>query len=303
MRKAFLLLIAAAFAVSIYAQKLCIWREGGKLYELQLQVNDSLTFEMPDTSVVPVAPGFDYDHWREQTTIDLYSHGLCRWQTINLPWADVAVTTMPKAYRFPCYELNADSVPKWELAFNLFPDSTLDGVHMFGLWDKKGATMRIYSYNEEAPNQNAKYCFFEVVSSHSSFIERDAMTWMPSDSIIKNHNWNTTAIPEAAAQPNSLWCQVMPIAGTLDGQINRGWLCFDLNFSCGAFSVPEDGTLSFTLYGVQDVDLAGTASFNMVMHSDSSLITVPGNKNKAAAGYISAGAGAVSGITSASHRR
>lgn len=324
MRKLFTLL-AILFAVSLSAQ-MRIWNNGQKMFEINLSMIDSITFVKSgqsgdststgggggDSTVTPdpqPVTSFDYYNWRKQDSIKIYSHALGgKWQWVKLPWADISVTSMPESYRFPNLDVNIDTtkhdtVPVWNLAFNLCPESTLDGVHMFGLWDSKSAVMRIYSYIEELPNPNATYFFYEMSSSVSSFVERDAMTWMPSDSIIKKSSWTPSAISNADDRPSTTQCQLMPIVGTLDDQINRGWLCFEVNLSAGDNKVPSAGSVSFTLYGVQQIDLRGTDSLGISLNCDTcsmkGQITIPGNKQKMAGALVTAIGGLVSGLATA----
>ena len=324
MRKTFLLLFAVMLTATMSARKICIWRDGSKAYELSIQVNDSITFDhsanpqmhiwrnnaqlynfsLQANDSITYVSEFDYDGWREQKTIDIYAKDHT-WQKVNLPWDDVAVTTMPEQYRYPNKEFftnpndSTDSIPVWELAFNLCPESTLEGVHMFGLWDKRSSTMRIYSYLEEVPSANATYCFYEVTTSSPAFMERDAMVWMPSDSIIRKGNWNASALSGTAA-PSTVQCDLMPYAGTLDGQINRGWLCADMHFGSGQFNVPENGTINFTLYAVENLDLTGTVALAASLKgTDNGTLTIPGNKTKKAAGLWTASGSLFSGIATA----
>lgn len=294
MRKAFLLLIVASFAMNMYAQKLCIWREGNKLYELQLQVNDSLTFEVPDTSVVPVAPGFDYDHWREQTTISIY-HSQNRYDTISLPWASVVATSIPGKYKHPELDTLPGGEPKWQLAFNFCDSTNIPGVDMFGLWDANGQVMRIYAYLEQLPNPQARSCFYDVVSSTPAFISADTKCWMPSQATLDNCTWSKS-MPGSLPAPTPTHCELEPITGTLDGEVLPGWICYEISFAFGLFSVPMHETITFSLIGVEHIDFTGEIILSGALTSTGGQITVPGNKTKAAGGITSAVGDGVSSI-------
>ena len=296
MKRTYLLFLAALCAVGMSAQ-MRIWNNGQKIFEFNLSMIDSITFVKsgepvnPDTSstggggsdTTQTSYTFDHDHWRDVKAVYIYNNKYGRWDSINLPWEHAVATTMPKNYRFPNEE------DKWELAFNLLSDPKLLGVHMFGLWDSKASIMRIYSYVEEQANPNANYCYFMVRSEDgATFIERDAMGWMPSDSIINAGNWNEQALANVAPVPSDEWCQVMPITGTLGGQVNQGWLCFELNFSAGNFTLPLHSSISFALYGQQKIDASGTLEINEYMKTDSGSVTIPGNKTRRAAGILKA---------------
>lgn len=298
MKRIHLFFIAALCAVSMSAQ-MRIWNNGQKLFEINLSMIDSVTFVKsgepvnPDTgSVTPPQTDttmFDYDHWREQTKIRIY--GERGWEWKYLPWnADISEVTMPESYRYPNKEFHNDTAV-WNLAFNLCPDSLLVYEHMFGLWDSKNQTMRIYSYIEQLPNSNARYCFYYVSTSSPCFLEADAKAFMPSDSVLRNKaNWNIGAIADAYEQPSFKHNTVMPIQKNIDEglnmPINSGWVCFEVNFSSGKFDLPENGTISFTLYGVEQIDFTGTESLDLAFRCDTCLgsadIVTPGNKHKKA---------------------
>lgn len=301
MKKICTMIIAALCAVSMSAQ-MRIWYNGQKLSEINLSMIDSITFVKsgepvnPDTgSVTPPqtdTTAFDYDHWREVTKVNMFiSQNGGYWDSISLPWAGVSSTTIPKRYRKPNEE------DKWELAFNLLSGFNLPGTHMFGLWDRKASRMRIYVYLEEMGNSQANYCYFVVrAEDGTAFIERDAMGWMPSDSIIKKGNWNPQALSNAALVPSDQWCQVMPITGTLDGEVNPGWLCFELNFSAGNFTLPLNSSISFALYGQEEIDFSGAITIDEYMKTESGSITIPGNKTRMWAGYAQAAGSLISGV-------
>lgn len=297
-----------------------VWRDGSEIYQLTLAANDSITCaeDKPD---VPEVHAFDYDHWRDQDTITIYEFHDHVWQTVALPWAEEAQTTIPSYYRFPNLEshidtINQDTVPNWQLAFNTCHNPTLDGVHMFGLWNEKSNIMRIYSYLEELPNANAAYCFYRVVADYPSFIDRDAMTWMPSDSIFKRGNWNTGALSGVATAPSTTMWDLMPFASLkADGSeafvpVFPGWIAFDMPLSSGLFSVPENSSITFSLESVEKIDASGSVDFDQELGGKGSGtgasigkstggITIPGNKNKRAAGFLTAFGSFGSGIGSA----
>ena len=298
-----------------------IWRNGSEIYQLALEDNDSITYSK-ESPVTPTAICFDYDHWREVDTINIYEYNGHLWQTVALPWADEVTTTIPAYYRFPNLEshidtISHDTVPTWQLAFNTCHNFALDGVHMFGLWNAKSNVMRIYSYLEELPNPNAAYCFYRVESSNAAFIDRDAMTWMPSDTVLHNKGkWTEAALAGVASAPSTLICEFMPVASLkTDGSekftpVFPGWVCFDMPFATGTFTVPESGTITFSLEAVQHIDSTGTVKFNLalsgkgegqttgVSHSTGN-ITIPGNKNKKTAGWLTSWGSFGSGLGSA----
>lgn len=315
MKRIHLFFIAALCAVSMSAQ-MRIWNNGQKLFEINLSMIDSVTFVKsgepvnPDTgSVTPPLTDttmFDYDHWREQTTIRMYDKGGFRWVDKYLPWhTELSSVTMPESYRYPNKEFHNDTVPVWELAFNLFPDSTIDHGYMFGLWDRKSQTMRIYSYLDQLPNENATYCFYYVNTSSSCFVEPDAKAFMPSDSILQlSNSWNIGAIANAAARPSTTDNIVQPIQRDENMPINSGWACFDLNLSSGNFNLPENGTISFSLYGVEQISFEGTDSLGLALNCDScggtqtGQIVTPPNKAKQASGIINSIGSFLGGLAS-----
>ena len=293
-KRIYLLMVTVLCAVSLSAQNIQIWKGGYKILDTRLTNVDSITFVLgdqpvtpdtgsvtpPDTGSVtpPASISFDYNHWREINKVNMFiSDNGGYWDSISLPWAPVAVTSIDSAYRKPNLE------DKWELAFNLLSDKSLAGVHMFGLWDRKSNRMRIYAYLENQP-ASAKYCFFRVTSSTNSMLDRDLMMWMPSEAAFHN-TWNAQALSSDRV-PSTKTCQIMPITGTIGGQVNRGWLCFEMNFSSGLYTVPASSTINFTLYAVEDMSFSGEININEYMETQEGSLTIPGNKYREAAGCL-----------------
>lgn len=295
MKKIYLLLMTLLMAVSMNAQKMCIWREGSKLFELEIHVNDSITFEMSDTSVVPPAQGFNYEHWREQTNISIY-HSQNRYDTISLPWASVVATSIPSEYKHPELDTLPNGAPKWQLAFNFCDSTNIPGVDMFGLWDAAGQIMRIYAYLEQLPNPQARSCFYDVTSSTPAFISADTRGWMPSQITLDSCSWSKS-MPGRIPTPTLNHCELLPITGTLDGEVLPGWICYEISFASGIFKVPMQETITFSLIGVEQIDFTGEIILSGVLKSNGGKITIPGNKNKEAAGILSAVGGFVSGAS------
>lgn len=297
-----------------------IWREGNEIYQLALAVDDSITYA-PDSSVTPTAIGFNYDHWRDVDTVMIFEFHDHVWQAVALPWADEVTTTIPDYYRFPNLEshidtVTNDTVPTWQLAFNTCHNPLLDGVHMFGLWSEKTNIMRIYSYLEELPNPNAAYCFYRVESSSPAFIDRDAMTWMPSESVLHSNNWNGAALAGVATAPSTQICDLLTVASLKsDGTeafapVFPGWVCFDLPLCTGQFTVPAGGSIKFYLEAVEKIDAKGSVNFDLALNgtgtgtgtgssTSTGNITVPGNENKKTGGWLTAWGSFASGIGSA----
>ena len=313
MRKLYIFLIVAALcAIGVSAKTLYIWRNGVKT-DLQIQTNDSITFNEGNTPTMhiwsngteiyqqalavddsityakdsmPVTTGFDYDHWREQTTIAIY-HSQNKFDTIALPWAPVAATSIPMEYKHPELDTLPDGTYKWQLAFNICDSTTIPGVDMFGLWDEDGQLMRVYAYLEQLPNPSATSCYYEVKSSAPAFLSADSKGFMPTNSTISNCNWSKT-MPGRMPQPTPTYCELLPITGTLNGQVNPGWICFELSFASGLFSVSPQATITFSLIGLEQIDFTGEAIISGLMTSQGGKITIPGNKAKQTGGIMSA---------------
>lgn len=301
MKRIYLLLIITAMCAVNMSAQMRLWSDGGLYLEMPLSDIDSITFVKPHMlgQTHDSTLDLNYDNWRENEYTRIYcaSNGSYSWQKISLPWRRAAsVTTIPDEYRFPNEQYRKDSTPTWEMAFNLCPDSTLLGVHMFGLWDSRNQIMRVFSYMENA-EKNA-YCFYSVTSTDTTFIDWDAKTWQPTDSIIKAGKWNQAAISNSAARPSCKTALLMPITGTLSGQVSQGWLCFDIKFADGNFESRLNKTIIFQLYAVTDISFTGSASITGWLYSNYGKITTPGNKNKAIAGYIMAGGELFSDVSS-----
>lgn len=231
---------------------------------------------------------FNYDTWFDQTDITIISNNGNK-KTVPLPWAGVVSTSMPIDYKHPEKEFLADGkTRRWELAFNVCEDEKKnDGINIFGLWDAYSQTMRVYCYLNELPNANASSCFYQIQSSADNYLDPDAKMWMPSDSIFHSSNWKGT-ISSGLPVPSKTGGRILPVTGTLDGQVNKGWLCFDLHFGSGISTVKNNDIISLTLYGVQNLIFTGNIDVQGALNNTKGSITMPGNKTRVASGWIKA---------------
>lgn len=241
---------------------------------------------------------FNYDNWRDQITIDVYDKNKKECDEINLPWAKVTSTSMPSEYKHPEREFLPDGTPRWELAFNFCDWVSIPGTDMFGLWDAHAQIMRIYTYIEQLPNQNAKSCFYSIRSTAPNYIDPNTRGWMPTEASIVGKTWPFVISGNLPA-PSQYTGEILPITGTLDGEVNPGWVCYEINFNTGLAKVSRDDNITFTLLGVEDIKFTATMDLQGKMTSEGGKITIPGNKTKAAGGILSAIGGAFSGIASA----
>lgn len=242
---------------------------------------------------------FNYDNWREQTTIDIFDGDSLKLKKVNLPWASVAISNVPADYKHPERDVLVDgSTPKWQLAFNFCDWSELPDVNMFGLWDSHSQTMRIYSYIKELPNSNAKSCFYQITSSAKNYFDPYTRGWMPDSTTIAMCGWGQD-MGGGLPVPSRTTGEILPITGTLDGEINPGWTCFELNFNTGIAQVKPDDNITFSLLGVQNIAFTGHMDLQGAMNSYGGKITIPGNKNKIASGMLSSSSSLFSSIASA----
>ena len=294
-----------------------IWRNGSEIYQLALAVNDSITASKNIIGSSTDTLDLDYYNWRTRTMTRKYvKEGNPHWDTIYLPWnPGVRETTMPTAYATPNleYHVNSktnDSIPVWELAFNLFPDRYLEHERMFGLWDRKGKKMRIYSYIDKLPNSLAHYYYYQVTTDTPALIEKDAKAFMPSDSVLRHsEGWSKNSIQNKDAQPSTTLETVMPILRDPNPQspFNAGWVCFELDFSSSNFLKAQGGRIQFDLKAVMDITIIGkdTLDFSLSCDScsvDGSLngnIKNPGNKTSVLGGWLNGGGDFVSGLIAA----
>lgn len=241
---------------------------------------------------------FNYDNWREQTTIDIYDKNKKECDEINLPWAKVTSSSMPIEYKHPEREFLPDGSPRWELAFNFCDWETIPGIDMFGLWDDHNQLMRIYTYIEELPNQNAKTCYYEVHSTANNYIDPNTRGWMPTDWSILNSKWSYS-MGDGLPVPTRDYGELLPITGTLEGQVNPGWICFELNFNSGISEIKESDSITFTLLGAEQITFTGSMDIKGSLECNNGTITIPGNKTKVASGFLGAFGSLFSGISSA----
>ncbi len=242
---------------------------------------------------------FNYNNWREQTTIDIYNKDLEKCYEVNLPWAPIAVGTIPSEYKHPERDFLGDkTTPKWQLAFNLCDETKLPDVNIFGLWDSHGQIMRIYSYLDKLPNQNAKSYFYHVTSSANNYFDPNKRGWMPDSTTIATCGWGQN-MGGGLPVPSRNTGEILPITGTLDGELNPGWTCFELNFSTGIAQVKPDDNITFSLLGVQNFAFTGHMDLRGAMNSYGGKITIPGSDSRAASCCIDKIGSAFSTLASA----
>lgn len=227
---------------------------------------------------------FNYDTWFDKTNITIYNDG--KKKTVALPWAPVSSTSIPDEYEHPEKEYLKDKkTRRWELAFNLCEDEETDGINIFGLWDSRAQTMRVYCYLDELPNENASSCFYQIESTAQNYLDPDTKMWMPSDSIHHCASWKGT-ISYDLPVPSRTGGRLLPVTGTLDGQVNKGWICFDLHFGSGLTKVKNTDHIVLTMYGVQNLSFTSKIDLTGVMNSTNGSITVPGNDARVASGSL-----------------
>ena len=232
------------------------------------------------------ASRFNYDNWRKQTTIEVYNRNTRKCDEVNLPWASVTSATIPQEYKHPEKEVQADgTTPRWQLAFNFCDIPTLPGNDMFGLWDSHSQTMRIYTYIEQMPNPNAKSCFYQIKSSAKNYIDPYSYSWMPDSTTLATCNW-AASMGGGLPTPSLDGGEILPITGTLDGEVNPGWICFEMHFSTGVTQVDMTDNISFSLLGIQSIAFTGKMDIKGALESNGGKITIPGNKTKVASGFV-----------------
>lgn len=311
MKKTLLFLMAAVYAISMSAQNhiMRVWRGGEKLFETKIEENDSITFQQlkgyNDSDLSPEKATFTYENWRNVDNIYIYefTHLSGEWYPVALPWGDPAPTAIPTEYRKPNKEFyidENDTVPRWELAFNLCYNRNNPGVHMFGLWDKKSSIMRIYAFVEGEQNV-ARYCYYQVVSDIPCLYNNDKKMWQPSAFLFKNGiGFNMSALPDSVA-PNGSVCRVLPITGKLtNGQFNgASWICFELKFNVGDFDIALDKDITIAMTAIQKYSLSASGTIEGWMKSQNGNITIEGNENRMISGFLNAGGSLLSSIASA----
>ena len=242
---------------------------------------------------------FTYDNWREQSSIDIYNKNSRQLDEVNLPWAGITSAAIPPEYKHPEREMQADgTTPRWQLAFNFCDMPTLPGIDMFGLWDSHGQIMRIYTYLEQMPNANAKSCFYQIRSTANCYLDPYTCSWLPDSTTVANCNWGAT-MGSGLPAPSANSGEILPITGTLDGEVNPGWICFELNFSTGVMKVGAEDNISFSLLGVQNIAFTGHMDLTGTLQSYGGKITIPGNKTKVASGVVNAVGGFFSNLSAA----
>lgn len=260
------------------------WRAGSEIYQMTLAVNDSITYS-PESAVTPDDPSsFTYENWRTKTKINIYGFP----DPVALPWNGAATTALPTEYKAPNKDSLPDGTPKWQLAFNLCDSSSLPGVNVFGLWDAHSQIMRVYTYIQQMPNSSEKYCYYAITSSEDAFIDAESKAWQPADSTIRTCGWGAT-ISDDFPLPSKRNCQVIPITSSVNnGSVNPGWICTELHFDAGIFSVPKDATITFSLFAIEELDFTAAMTLEGKLTGQDCKLIIPASKNKKASAWLKA---------------
>ena len=268
-----------------------IWRNGEQIYNWALQVDDSITY----AADAPASTGFDYDHWREQQRINIYGIE----DSVSLPWdsiSGVSQTAMPKEYRHPNMDMLPNGEPQWQLAFNLCDVSSLPKTNIFGLWDSHAQKMRIYEYIETELNDKASSCFLDVRSDVPVFVDEASKAWMPSTAVLKK-NWDTS-MADSLPTPSDTICQLLPITGSMTGEVYTGWICFELNFSAGIFDVAQSDAINIRMDATDLIKVDENETIQGTLQSYGGKLTIPGNKTKKVGGILSSIGNFISSVAS-----
>lgn len=234
------------------------------------------------------APAFDKNTWRSAQEIAVYNPTTGSMRSVALPWADMAVTSMPESYLMP----NED--PAWELTMNTCDKALMDGLHMFVLYNKLTAQIRFYTYLDQLPSATANSYYVTIKASGSKGLyDPDASPWIAPDGVTNQ----VISLPSSLPQMAEGVIVVAPNTADATGLLSSGWICYELDFK-GLSKVKPTDRLSISMIGISTVNTSGSQVITGTMTGDNCTLVTPGNQAKACAMRWSTTGGLFSGISS-----
>lgn len=164
--------------------------------------------------------------WEGLDSIMIYSNG--RHQKVNLPWADVSMTTLPSSIRHDVKKKDG-----WEMAFCILNNEALDDCNYFALYNRYLGTLRIFHYVTNSSTTGSKYSF--EVNMGSSGTKNKYPFYHSLEYAIPN---NHTSVPntvnllgDGVSTPVTFKSFYTPYTAMSSTALSKGWTAFDMDMS------------------------------------------------------------------------
>ncbi len=202
--------------------------------------------------------------WENQDAVVINSGG--RHVTVNLPWAESTVTTLPSAIRS-----DVKAADGWEMAFSVLNNSGLNDCNYFALYNRYLGILRVFHYVTNASTTGSKYSFEVNMGSPDKkckFPFYHALTYaIPSShtSLLQTMNLLNDGTPSS----NSFKSFYTPYTSMTTTALQIGWTAFDIDMSAYCptnnnwINSGEDLSFSCKTELLQKVSLEGTLKANI----------------------------------------
>lgn len=164
--------------------------------------------------------------WENMDSIIIFSNG--RHQKVNLPWADLSMTTLPSSIRHDVKKKDG-----WEVAFCILNNEALDDCNYFALYNRYLGTLRVFHYVTNASTTGSKYSF-EVNMGSSGTRNKYPFYHALQYAIPNNHTSVPTAVNllgDGVSTPVTFKSFYSPYTAMSSTVLSRGWTAFDMDLS------------------------------------------------------------------------
>lgn len=206
--------------------------------------------------------------WENQESVDIISggSGTLTTKSINLPWASVTLSSIPREIA-----VDVKKEDGWSMAFCLL--GKLENANYFGLYNKYLGLLRVFSYIETTSGSASDFVY-EINMGNSANDQYHAAYYNALQYAIPvNHarlasNSGTFSVNGTRGQTFRLYST--PYNATSSSTLQNGWTAFDIDMSayspdCDFFGNTTDTGLLFSLksWSNATVSMKGSLSANM----------------------------------------
>lgn len=167
-----------------------------------------------------------YTNWENlESTCVLTKNGQ---DTVNLPWADQASTTIPRNIR-----IDVKKADGWEMAFCSLNKIGLRDCNYFMLYNRYLGILRVFYYVSDASTTGSNYSFeVDLGSSDNTSAFKSAFYHSLAYAIPTNHKVRSDAdLLGGCKQPNTFKSIYEPHTTASSPALSIGWTAFDIDMT------------------------------------------------------------------------
>ena len=202
--------------------------------------------------------------WENQDSVIIYSGK--DYDTVNLPWASMTVTSLPSAIRYDVKKADG-----WEMAFSVLGNKGLSNCNYFALYNRYLGILRVFHYVTDATTSGSKYSFEVNMGSPDKkckFPFYHALAYgIPSSHTTLPMAMNL--LNDGTPSSNSFKSFYTPYTSMTTTTLQLGWTAFDIDMSAYCptnidwINSKEDLSFSCKTELLQKVSLEGTLKANI----------------------------------------